>query len=261
MQPNIMKITLDIETSPRVGLFFGNTYKAQVAKSVQESYVFGFSWKLYHKKVQSCYIWDFARYKKDPTNDIEVVKKYIEVATAAGIIIGQNSRSFDDKVMMGRIIIHDLDPPTPFQTIDTKSELQGVARYDQNGLDYVSKLYGHGGKHETGGIDLWWECMDIPGFKKGNPLMQRKMVRYCENDVVKTEKKYDREFRFYKRHPNMNLITGQTDACPKCGVAAGFTLHGSYFTSTSEFKVWRCSNCGSHPRSRVSEKVEKSRLV
>jgi hypothetical protein len=76
-------ITLDIETSSRLGLFFGNTYKANIAKTVQEMYVFGFSWKPLGKKVQSCYIWDFPLYKKDPTNDIEVVKKWVEVVSAA----------------------------------------------------------------------------------------------------------------------------------------------------------------------------------
>jgi hypothetical protein len=97
--------------------------------------------------------------------------------------------------------MHQIPAPAPFSTIDTKSELQGVARYDQNGLDWVSKQYGHGGKVDTGGIELWWQCMDVPGFKKGDPKSQKKMVKYCENDVKKTEKKYLYERAYYKRPP------------------------------------------------------------
>lgn len=245
--------TLDIETSSRIGLFFGNTYKANIAKTVQEMYVFGFSWKPLGKKVQSCYLWDFPLYKKDPTNDINVIKKWIEVASEHDIVIGQNSRSFDDKVMLGRAIIHKLPPPTPFATIDTKSDLQGVARYDQNGLDWVSKQYGDGGKTDTGGIDLWWECMDVPGFKKGNPKAQKKMVKYCENDVVKTEKKYLRERPYYKRHPAMNVIIGRPEACPKCAGAhmnAGMKYRA---TNTNLYQYFRCMDCGGMAKSRIPE--------
>ena len=67
MNNSTKTITLDIETAPRVGLFFGSTYQPNIAKVIAESYVFGFSWKPLGKRVQSCYIWDFPLYKKDPT--------------------------------------------------------------------------------------------------------------------------------------------------------------------------------------------------
>lgn len=251
------RITLDIETSARVGLFFGNTYKANIAKVVQEMYVFGFSWKPLGKKVQSCYIWDFKLYKKDPRNDIEVVKKYIEVINSlnGGVVIGQNSRSFDDKVMFGRIIMHNLAPPTPFQTVDTMRETKAVARYDNNSLDWVSKQYGHGGKLDTGGIDLWWDCMC------GIPKAMKKMVRYCERDVIKTEKKYLHERRYYKTHPNLSNIAGRPEACPKCASEKGMLSQGTINTKTGVFNRWQCKACWSYSRSRKGEKNIKPRYV
>lgn len=188
-------ITLDIETSPRIGLFFGNTWNANIAKTIQESYVLGFSWKPLGKKVQSCYVWDFKLYKKEPRNDIEVVKKWIEVVSDAQIVIGHNSRSFDDKVMMGRVIFHRLPPPIPFNTVDTKADLKKVSRNDSNKLDDLATNYGYGSKNDTGGIDLWWDCMN------GDTKAQKKMVRYCEQDVALTEKLYLHE-RPYIKHPH-----------------------------------------------------------
>lgn len=245
--------TYDIETSARIALFFGNQYKARIAKVVQEMYVFGFSYKPFKKKVQSCYIWDFPLYKKDPTNDIEVVRKWLELRNKYPVLIGQNSRQFDDKIMMGRAIMHGLTPPVPGQSIDTKSDLQRVARYDENGLDWVSKQYGDGGKVDTGGIDLWWDCMDVPGFKKGDPKAQKKMVRYCENDVIKTEKKYLRERPFYKSHPALNVLTKRPDSCPTC--AEGPMKPGQIYHSTKVglYQYFTCMACGTRCKSRTPE--------
>lgn len=247
MSYEVRTITLDIETSPRVGLFFGSTYKANIAKVIEESYVFGFSWKPLGKKVRSCYIWDFPLYKREPRNDIEVVKKWLEVVSASDIVVGQNSRSFDDKVMMGRAIVHRLPPPTPFATIDTMADTKRVARYDSNKLDHVAKQYGFGGKNETGGIDLWWACM------LGDKKAQKKMVRYCEKDVVLTEKRYLRERPYYKTHPALNVLEKKPDACPKCGgdrIWAGMKYRA---TNTNLYQYFRCQTCFANVKARIPE--------
>lgn len=233
-------LTLDIETSARIGLFFGSTYKAHIAKVVQDSFVMGFSWKPMGKRVQSCYIWDFPLYKKEPRNDINVITKYLQVVEGR-VVIGQNSRQFDDKVMLGRVIIHQLPKPE-FTTIDTL-DIRKVARYDSHKLDDVAKTYGFGGKLEHEGIDLWWDCMC------GVVKAQKKMVRYCERDVILTEKKYLRERPYYKNHPALNVMDNEPDKCPVCAKGP-LVKNGCYTTKTNSFQVWRCKNCGAHPRSR-----------
>lgn len=239
-------VTLDIETSPRIGLFFGSTYKPNIGKVIQESHVFGFSWKPLGRKVQSCYIWDFPLYKKDPTNDIEVVKKWLEVVSNHHIVVGQNSRQFDDKVMMGRVIVHQLPPPSPFASVDTMADTKRVARYDSNRLDDVAKQYGFGGKAETGGIELWWACL------QGDKKAQNKMVKYCERDVILTEKRYLRELPYYKTHPSLSLIRGHMEACPRCG---GYKLQsrGYSYTTSNKYQRFQCQTCGRWSRKRLAE--------
>lgn len=254
-------VTVDIETSARIGLFFGNTYKANIAKVVQDMYIFGFSWKPYKKKVQSCYVWDFPLYKKEPTNDIEVIKKWLEIVSEFDIVVGHNSRSFDDKVMMGRVISHRLPPPIPFATIDTKADLTRISRNDSNKLDDLGNNYGYGRKQETGGINLWWDCM------QGDKKAQKKMVRYCERDVELTEKLYIHE-RPYIKHPALNVVKGRPDACPRCGVSGRIVKSGKYrSTSTQLYQWYRCVAetdgriCGSMVKSRVAEPQLKTDRV
>lgn len=247
-------ITLDIETTPRIGLFFGNTYKASIAKVIQESYVLGFSYKPLGKRVQSVYIWDFPLYKKTPQNDIEVVRAWLKLVSDADVVIGQNSRSFDDKVMMGRAIVHNLPPPSPFHTIDTMSDTKRVARYDSNKLDDVSQQYGFGGKEDTGGIDLWWACMN------GDKKAQKKMVRYCEKDVVLTEKRYLRERPYYKNHPKLRILDGRPAACDNCG---SDKMH-NHVKKTLAGRGWRmqykCYNCGHYQLGTKLHKIGEGLL-
>lgn len=247
MKPQHNMIVLDIETSARVGLFFGNTYKASIAKVVQDMYVFGFSWKPLGKKVRSCYVWDFPLYKKDPRNDVEVIKKWIEVVSEAQVVIGHNSRSFDDKVMMGRVIHHQLPPPLPFATIDTKADLTRVSKNDSNKLDDLGNNYGYGRKQSTGGIDLWWDCM------LGEKKAMKKMVSYCERDVKLTEKVYFHE-RPYIKHPNLNVINNRPDSCPRCGKDGTMNAGMKYkATNTNLYQYYRCKECGGMAKARLAE--------
>lgn len=236
-------IVYDIETAPRVGLFFGNTWNANIAKVTDEGYVMGFSWKPIGKSVKSCYIWDFKLYKKDPTNDIEVVKKWIEIA-GGNIMIGHNSRSFDDKVMMARVIKHRLPQPEPFITIDTKADLKRVSRNDSNKLDDLGENYGIGRKKDTGGIELWHECM------KGDKKAQAKMVRYCEQDVKLTEKLY-KHIKPYIKNPAMNVIQDNPTGCPNCGVSGNMQRRGYKYTATQKYQLYWCKACDTYPRSRT----------
>ena len=246
-------ITLDIETSARIGLFFGNTYNANIAKVTQDMYVFGFSWKPLGKRVQSCYIWDFPLYKKEPTNDIEVIKKWAEVVSGK-IVVGHNSRNFDDKVMMGRVIHHQLPAPMPFITVDTKADLKRVARNDSNKLDDLGHNYGYGRKQDAGGIDLWWGCM------QGDKKAQRKMVSYCERDVKLTEKLYIHE-RPYIKHPPMNVLEERPEACPSClgtKLVAGTTYHS---TKAGKYQYHRCQGCGKPVKVRLPDIKVKTKFV
>lgn len=236
-------IVYDIETAPQVGLFFGNVWNASIAKTIDRGYVLGFSWKPLGKKVQSCYIWDFKLYKKEPKNDIEVVKKWIEVV-AGNVMIGHNSRSFDDKVMMARVVTHRLSQPEPFMTIDTKADLKRVTRNDSNKLDDLGEQYGIGKKKDTGGIDLWWDCMN------GNKKAQKKMVDYCEQDVKLTEKLYE-HIKPYIKSPPMNVINDNPQACPNCGVVGKMQRRGYKYAATQKYQRYWCKACDTYPTSRV----------
>lgn len=245
MKPTI--VTVDIETAPRVGLFFGPTYDANIAKVIAEMYVLGFSYKPLGKKVKSCFIWDFPLYKSEPTNDYEVALKWAEIASQSDILIGHNSRSFDDKVMMSRLMVHNIPPPEPWANVDTKNAVKRVAKFDSHKLDDLGESLGIGRKKQTGGIELWWACM------QGDKKAQKKMVKYCEQDVNLTEKLYLKERPYMANHPALNVLSNKPKSCPKCGSTRIYAGMKYRATNTNLYQYFRCNDCGGNVRNRIPE--------
>lgn len=240
-------VIYDIETSANVGLYFGRSYDTNIAKIVQHGFVLGFAWKEPGKQTQSCYIWDFPRYKKEPRNDIEVVKRWRDVVTSAEILCGHNSDAFDNKVMMGRLLVHNL-PPVPLpQTADTLKMIRRIAKFDSNKLDDLGEHLGLGRKLQTD-IDLWWRSM------MGEPKAQKRMVSYNKRDVELTEKLYFRLLPHAATHPNVANITNRPTACPRCGAEGFLWSQGIRYTKTGQYRRWQCKACGSYVSSRKGEK-------
>lgn len=245
----------DVETAMNIGGYFGPTYDVNIGKVIQKGFVMGFAWKWEGKpRIYSCYIWDFPLYKKEPRNDINVIKKWVEVMQESDLVVGQNSDQFDNKVMYGRLMIHNLPPLAMPQTADTKKMVKRIARYDSNKLDDLAEQFGYGKKIKTD-IDLWWDCMT--GVKKA----QKQMVTYNKRDVEITEKVYLHLLPHAQGHPNMANIIGRPDACPKCGDEGFLMAQGIRYTKTGQYRRWQCKNCGSYVSSRTQEKVERPNYV
>lgn len=254
-QSTARRLVYDIETAFRIGGFFGPTYDVNVAKVIGEGYVMGFAWKFVgDKRVQSCYIWDFPRYKRQPQNDIEVIKKWRELMTNTDIVIGHNSDQFDNKVMTARMLVHRLPPLSMPQLVDTKKMVKRVARFDSNKLDDLGEALGLGRKIHTN-VELWWGCM------QGNPKSQKQMVKYNKQDVTLTEKLYQTLMPYDIRHPNVANIEDRPDACPKCGVEGFMWAQGWRYTKTGRHQIFQCKSCSSKSTLRKAEKTDKPRFV
>jgi len=250
-------VVYDIETAMNLGGYFGPAWDVNIAKVIQKGYVLGFAWKYIEKpRIYSCYIWDFPRYKREPRNDIEVVKKWAEVMQDPdlSLVVGQNSDAFDNKVMYGRLLIHNLPPLNLPPSADTKKMVKKIARFDSNKLDDLAEQFGYGKKIKTD-VDLWWDCM------MGNKRAQREMVKYNKRDVEITEKVYLHLLPHVPNHPNMANITERPKACPKCGEEAPMIFQGTRYTRTGKNRVVQCTKCGGKSTLRQGEKGQRPYYV
>ncbi len=178
-------------------------------------------------------------------NDSRISKTIWELLNTADIIIAHNAIRFDVKKMNTRFLINGLNPPMPYQVIDTLDHAKKRFAISSNRLDYINKVLGIGRKMDTGGFELWDGCM------RGDKASLQKMEDYNRVDVGILEETYLRMRPWIKPHPNMGLfIEDDVTACPTCG-SVNIEFNGKpYATTANLYELFRCGECGSIGRNK-----------
>lgn len=201
----------DIETSYTTAAVWG-LYDQNVAKVLVNPYIITVAWKwLGEKTTHVISLPDFNTYKKDKRNDKELVQVMHELFEEADVIIAHNGNSFDQKWTYARFLVHGMKPPSPSLYIDTKLEAKRYFRFNSNSLNNLGQYLGLGKKVDTGGIDLWFDCIE-----NNDPKAWGLMCKYNKQDVVLLEKVYLKMKPYMKTHPVFNVVGGEVTKCP-CG--------------------------------------------
>lgn len=179
---------------------------------------------------------DLKGYKKGSTNDYGLVQELWALLDEADFVIAHNADRFDILESNTRFVIHGLTPPSPYSTIDTLKIARGRFHFKSNKLDDLGRDLGVGRKIPHTGAHLWFGCMS--GDKKSWALMKR----YNKQDVFLLEKVYEK-LRPWGNHPNINVPTGRTGACPACG-SFSIVRRGHVYTRSTEAQRYVCINCG-----------------
>jgi len=137
-----------------------------------------------------------------------MLEKIHEMMSYADCIIGYNSTRFDVPKLHGEFLLYGMAPPPPCTEIDCLRAVKKFG-YFMNRLAFIGPFLELGGKLEHEGFALWKKVM------AGDPDAQKRMAKYCQQDVILTEKLYLRIRPYIKNHPHMGR-TG-AEACPSCG--------------------------------------------
>ena len=247
-----MKLLIyDIETSPLQSYTWG-TYQTDVVKVEKDWYMLSFAYKWYGEKKTKVYgLPDFATYKKDPTDDIELVKKLHELFDEADVVVAHNGDNFDQKKSSARFLLNGLTPPSPYQQIDTLKVAKRYFKLTSNRLNDIGQYLKVGKKVETGGFDLWLKCM--AGDQKAWKLMKK----YNKQDVDLLELVYEKLLPWIKNHPNRAVLDGVPDACPNCGAVGKMQLRGKYATRTMVKQNVQCQSCFAYNKVRINPPQDK----
>ena len=245
MKRSKLKIgSFDIETSPNIGAYFNLYQEGNIVWTEEHWHILSFAIKDLHTNKVVCWaLPDFKLYKKDPRNDIEVVKKLWEIFNTYDILIAHNGQAFDVKKVMARFIFHKMQPPKPCQFIDTKLVAKRYFKFDSNKLDDLGDYFGVGRKLETE-KGLWKRCRN--GDLKAWSLMKK----YNKQDVILLEKIYLKMLPFIKDHPNVALMIDIERACPNCS-SLNIQRRGYAYTRVSMFQRIQCLDCGSWHQSPI----------
>ena len=228
------RLFFDIETSPNIGFFWSSGYRINVPYQniIKERAIICISYKWAGEDKVYHLSWD------EEQNDKDLLIKFMGIANEASELVGHNGDKFDLPWIRTRCLYHGIPCFPSYVTIDTLNQARSNFRFNSNRLDYIADFLGIGHKMETG-FNLWKEIV-LDNSKEA----LKKMVEYCDNDVILLEKVYNRLSNYvpHKTHYGM-LNTGNKGTCPECG-----STHLSYvqtrYTAMGTARVQlQCRDC------------------
>lgn len=227
---------------------FGNDY-INPENIVQEKYLVSAAWKVLGEKTTHAVsvLDDPKLYKKDPHNDLHVLKTLHKVLSSADVLIHHNGNKFDIKVTEARMLIQGLPPLPPITMIDTLKIAKNRFAFNSNKLDYLGSVLGVGRKVPTT-TGLWLEVL------KGNKSAIHEMVRYNKQDVELLERVFLKLQPYAADHVNRELYGGS--GCPRCG-SNKVQSRGFHRAISRVYRRLQCQACGGWFRTVLNEKSVK----
>ena len=164
-----------------------------------------------------------------------MIKAAHDLLSEADAVVTFNGDRFDIPKLTGEFVLEGLPPVPPLTSIDTIKTVKKLG-FLMNRLAYIGPLLKVGQKIKHEGFDLWVKVLD------DDAAAQRRMQRYCVQDVKLTEKLYRKLRPFIKNHPHLGT-TGST-ACGACG---SHKVQSRGYRRTKAFRIQRlhCQSCGS----------------
>lgn len=222
---------LDLETSPNLahvwGLWDQRVGLNQLVKST-EVICYGAQWRG-EKKVH------FQSVHHDGKE--EMLKGIHALVDEADVVVGWNSKSFDEKHLKREWFQAKMLPPSPYKSLDLMQASKGQFRFPSNKLQYISELMGLGGKVQHSGFDLWLKCM------AGDDKAWREMKRYQIQDVRLLDDLYELMLPWIPNHPSVPLHDGTFDGCPNCG-SEKYQRRGYSHAGNGRYARFQCTSCG-----------------
>jgi len=242
-----MKILFfDIETAPNIAYIWGLWTETRSMKMVEQSW-YTLCWCakwLDKKEVYTSALPDHKGYKKDPENDKKVMMELWYLLDEADVVVAHNAIKFDIRKVNARFIINGILPPSPYKVVDTLRVARRYFAFTSNRLDDLGQFLKVGKKLQTGGFELWRECL------RGNVKAWTKMVRYCKTDVTLLEKIYKKLRPYMSTHPNMAVYDDSPiPTCPKCN-SEKIVKEGYAYTNAGKYQQYSCKACGGWSRGK-----------
>lgn len=251
---NLKMVTIDLETFPNLVYSWDTWGKNWNAIEVhQESYIMCVGIKWYGKPAKVLSIWDYPLYKKDPLNEQMLMEETWKVLDEADLVIGWNSKRFDVKRLQGAMIKYGMKPPSPFKQLDLMVEKKKLSNSNSNKLEETGKEWKIGQKMKHEGWPLWLAC------HQGDKEAQKRMVRYCAQDIRLTEKAYDHVKSWIDNIPYMGAYVVYNPELPTSALECPFchqrtlqkrgTRQGGRVILREYIEFW-CKGCGRWPRTK-----------
>jgi DNA polymerase elongation subunit (family B) len=250
-EPSIL--SLDYETSPQKGYFFGSIWEASILKVIEQTTILCVGYKWDDGPVKVIGQDDFKGYKKGVLDDEALVKFFAPILKKADVVSCHNGDAFDIKVFNTRLLKHGLDPVPVSKTFDTKKIAKNMFYLSSNKLDDIAGFLGIGQKLNTY-KQLWFDC------EAGDSKAWKYMKKYCGMDVSLQYQVLKKVLPFAKQSGDFVFVNEDGVTCPN-------PLCGSAYMTKSKNKIvkggfkrqYQCQDCGSYYTVPKTIKLDKEK--
>lgn len=255
MSPRIF--CYDIETSPNLvyswGLWDQNIGINQIVET-QAILCFA-STEIGSNKIESRTAWG---------SYDDMIQRLWDIMDTADYLVGYNQIAFDDKHVKAAFIKAGLPPPSPYRSIDLMRVVKRNFKFPSNKLAFVCESLGLDLKSDPGGFSTWKNILDPASPKR--EAAQRRMVRYCRQDVRITAQLFHRLLPWIDGL-NVPLYSGgkegdTSEGVAKCTRCGGINIHqrGWAYTTTYRYRRFRCMDCGGWMKHKKCEPLVNTDL-
>lgn len=231
-------LIIDIETSP-IKAFTWGLWKQNINphQIIQDWFIIGWAAKwLFEDRIYSEYITSEEAQKGE---DKSVMQGVWDLLDQADIVVAHNAKKFDIPRINTRLLLNGMTPPAPYQVIDTLYYYRKQFAISSNKLDYINFKLALPTKVDTGGFQLWVDCLD------GKQEALDKMEKYNINDVLILEDNYLTVRPWIINHPNIGVYMDNDElTCTNCGSTNLIKATTDYATPVNLYALYRCSDCG-----------------
>lgn len=250
-------LVFDIETSYNVGAYFGGKYKVNINKILRHWHLLCFAYRWYGQdEIGLVSQRHDPHYVPGTEDDKFVATRLHKLMTEADIVIAHYGDRFDIPKANSRFLFNGLGPPSPFQSIDTKSEASRHLGEASNSLADLTDHYNVETKLINSGFDLWVRCV------AGEEEAWEEMETYNVQDVQALTGWYEKIRPFIghngkKKHPNLgHFVRSETPVCPNC-MSKRMTVRGwtPHRTQHYEYATMQCKDCGRYSRQAGTRRI------
>jgi hypothetical protein len=233
------RLFYDIETSYTKGIFWspgpGQTILPQQILEYPKIICISYKWE--GEKTVYNLDWNLTK-----QCDKLLLQKFVKIIDQADEIVGHNGDNFDLKWIRTRAVFHNIEMKNFYNSIDTLKLCRSYLNLPSNKLGEVAKYYSLSAKGDPGGLQTWIDIVE----KKDRKALKR-MIDYCNQDVVVLEKVFNKLKPYVKHNSNYATLEGkEKHNCPECG-NSDIRLTKTYTTAAGTIKrQLRCKDpkCG-----------------
>jgi hypothetical protein len=198
---------------------------------------------------------DLKKFREDPTDDRQMCKEFLELVEQADAVVGWNSKGFDWRFLQTRIMKHRLGYLPPVPHVDLLMTSRNATKMRRS-LDNTGKFFDLKNQKIPLDMNEWMSA------GRGNPKALQHVIDHCEADILMTEEAYYLFSPLSRVHPNVAIINGKPQGCPRCGKDGFLQKRGKRTLSVpvlmQKGKIYalrhyrirfQCRNCGHWPTS------------